>query len=645
VRVAWEGSQTGLHSLALVNRALCARLAHLGHELSLWPLEFAPELGVPELPPPPELAGLFRRPLSGPAEVTVRHRWPPDFRPPAAGHWVTIQPWEFGSLPRAWAAPLIEQVDEVWAYTRHVRDCYVDSGVPAERVRVVPLGVDTQTFRPGLLPLPLRTGKRFKFLFVGGTLWRKGFDILLAAYGRAFRTCDDVCLVIKEMGKGTFYRGQTGEDHLAQLRQQPDAPEVEYIEPPLSAEALAGLYAACDCLVLPYRGEGFGLPIAEAMACGLPVIVTGLGAALDFCNDSNAYLVPARRVYLAQKRIGDLDTVDHPWLAEPDLDALVDRLRHVARRPADARTRADAGCAHIRGHFTWDHAAAAADHALRELWQRPLHRSERGTSRLACPPTPGPDGQTGRLVPARRARFSLCMIVRNEENNLLDCVAPVLDLFDEVVINDTGSTDRTREIARSLGPKVKLIESTWPDSFAAARNLSLDHASGDWIFWLDADDRVDRDNHDKLATLFASLGHENLAFSLKCFCVPDPHNPAGTYVDHIRLFRNHPQVRWEYRVHEQILPAVRRQGGGVREAEVVITHVGYQTRHCAPASWCGTRRWCAGTWKTRPTSRFACSTWARSFRSKANTPRPCPCCAGAWLARARATRSSASSMP
>ncbi|HKB40816.1 MAG TPA: tetratricopeptide repeat protein, partial [Gemmataceae bacterium] len=82
-------------------------------------------------------------------------------------------------------------------------------------------------------------------------------------------------------------------------------------------------------------------------------------------------------------------------------------------------------------------------------------------------------------------------------------------------------------------------------------------------------------NRPKLAALLASLGNENAAYDLKCYCVPDPNNPSGTYVDHIRLFRNHPLIRWEYRVHEQILPAVRSLGGEVRWADVVITHVGY----------------------------------------------------------------------
>src|SRR5262249_42519599 len=65
------------------------------------------------------------------------------------------------------------------------------------------------------------------------------------------------------------------------------------------------------------------------------------------------------------------------------------------------------------------------------------------------------------------------------------------------------------------------------------------------------------------------------AYSMKCFCVPGPLNPAGTYVDHVRLFRNHPRLRWKYRVHEQILGAVRDLGGDVRFTDVVIHHTGY----------------------------------------------------------------------
>ena len=95
-----------------------------------------------------------------------------------------------------------------------------------------------------------------------------------------------------------------------------------------------------------------------------------------------------------------------------------------------------------------------------------------------------------------RPRVSLCMIVKNEEAKLPSCLKSVAGLVDEVVVVDTGSTDGTKAVAASLGARV--FNFTWVDSFAAARNASLDHATGEWILWLDADDFIDADNCRKL---------------------------------------------------------------------------------------------------------------------------------------------------
>jgi glycosyltransferase involved in cell wall biosynthesis len=97
------------------------------------------------------------------------------------------------------------------------------------------------------------------------------------------------------MGDDTFYKGQTAGETIKQIQADPDAAEVLYLTDELSEEELAGLYTACDCLVHPYRGEGFGMPVAEAMACALPVIVTAGGACDDFCSEENAYFVSAKR--------------------------------------------------------------------------------------------------------------------------------------------------------------------------------------------------------------------------------------------------------------------------------------------------------------------------------------------------------------
>ena len=80
---------------------------------------------------------------------------------------------------------------------------------------------------------------------------------------------------------------------------------LEYIEKILSEDEVVGLYTACNVLVHPYRGEGFGLPILEAMACGIPAIVTNGGACLDFCNEKNSLLVQANKKISKEKRVGN----------------------------------------------------------------------------------------------------------------------------------------------------------------------------------------------------------------------------------------------------------------------------------------------------------------------------------------------------
>jgi glycosyltransferase involved in cell wall biosynthesis len=185
-----------------------------------------------------------------------------------------------------------------------------------------------------------------------------------------------------------------------------------------------------------------------------------------------------------------------------------------------------------------------------------------------------------------RPPVSLCMIVKNEENNLPACLASVAGLTDEIVIVDTGSTDRTKEVALQAGAKV--FDFPWVDDFAAARNESIRHATGEWVFWMDADDRLDEDNRQKLRRLLADLPKEatsdsmpgNMAFVMKCLCLPDHQTGTATVVDHVRLFRNDPRIRWKYRIHEQILWAIHQVGGQARWSDIVIQHTGYQDAAC-----------------------------------------------------------------
>ena len=117
------------------------------------------------------------------------------------------------------------------------------------------------------------------------------------------------------------------------------------------------------------------------------------------------------------------------------------------------------------------------------------------------------------------------------------------------------------------------------DDFAAARNEALAHATGDYAFWLDADDVVDPPERAKLESILQRLrAGDDAACVVRCACDPSPDGSGGdTVVDHIRLFPLRDNIRWTYRMHEQILPSLDRDRAKVpvRRTHVTVRHTGY----------------------------------------------------------------------
>jgi hypothetical protein len=132
---------------------------------------------------------------------------------------------------------------------------------------------------------------------------------------------------------------------------------VELIQADLETPDLARLYRSCDVLVHPYRGEGFAMPVLEAMACGLPVIVTGGGPTDEFCPPDAGWRIRSRRVEFPEHRIDSFATAGAPWMLEPDVDDLVTLLQEAAsdRDERSARGRAGYGAAQA---LSWDVIAA-----------------------------------------------------------------------------------------------------------------------------------------------------------------------------------------------------------------------------------------------------------------------------------------------
>ena len=173
----------------------------------------------------------------------------------------------------------------------------------------------------------------------------------------------------------------------------------------------------------------------------------------------------------------------------------------------------------------------------------------------------------------RIPRLSLCMIARDEERFLGRCLESAAPIADEIIVVDTGSTDRTVEIAESFGAKVIRFE--WCDDFAAARNVALRAATGDWILSLDADEALRPDQHEILRKDIEDPGISGYHLRFK-----NHHTHAKTAgVVMIRLFRKLDGVHWENRIHEQMTTSLMKSGSAsglqLSISDVTVDHYGY----------------------------------------------------------------------
>ena len=342
--VRWIGDHTLKTSLSIINQNVAGRLRD------------EPGLAVQRV----ERTGVSAdEPLPHIAELEVRHQWPPDLSAAPSGRLALIQPWEFGAIPRDWVGPITENVDELWVPSEFVKRMYVDSGIDAERVQVVPNGVDLGVMRPDGPKLDL-DAPGLRLLFVGGLIGRKGPDVLLAAYRAAFAGRDDVTLVIKDFGAKSVYKG-TDREGLRAYAAAGTLPRVVLLEDELSDEEMASLYRACDVLVHPYRGEGFAMPVLEAMACGLPVIVTSGGPTDEFCPPDAGWRIRSERRALPGGRVDQWLTAAEPWMLEPDTGHLAELMLEAAADAA-GRERRGRAAAEAAQALSWD-AVARRYHA------------------------------------------------------------------------------------------------------------------------------------------------------------------------------------------------------------------------------------------------------------------------------------------
>lgn len=179
------------------------------------------------------------------------------------------------------------------------------------------------------------------------------------------------------------------------------------------------------------------------------------------------------------------------------------------------------------------------------------------------------------LLALKEPSISLCMIAKNEEQFIGDCLASVHGLVDEIIVVDTGSTDRTVEIAESFGAKV--YHYPWTGDFAAARNESLSHATSDWILVLDADETLPAEGHAELKKALRNKDNVGYALAIENL-MGDAGNEVQTALI-FRLFQNRPDVRFEGIIHEQAMLSAQRTGMPIYNLTTRIIHRGYLNQY------------------------------------------------------------------
>lgn len=376
----FQGPYDSSYSLALVNRELALALQAKGEQVSFYSTE-----GLGDYPAnqswlathAPECLSLQDEQLRRqPGKIALRNLYPPRLSDSYADL-TLLGPygWEESSFPADWVAQINARAHAVATMSHYVADVLRANGVSVPLL-VTGIGADHILRQPAqqiddlLLPSqpPL-------FLHISSAFARKGVDILIDAFTRAFAPWQAASLIIKtfanphnqvnEQLQDQGWQPQSENDAAIQIwrRSAQDQCQVVVIWRELSNAQLRWLYENTTALVAPTRGEGFGLPQAEAMFCCLPVITTNQGGQADFCNEQTAWLIPSQ-VEPAQSH---MQLPNSLWF-EPDVVVLIQYLRAFAQGSAELNVPSKLAVAHnhIKQHYTWSVVAQKLAQAIQD---------------------------------------------------------------------------------------------------------------------------------------------------------------------------------------------------------------------------------------------------------------------------------------
>jgi len=298
------------------------------------------------------------------ADVVLRNLYPPRvYDAKGLINLTNSYGWEESSFPQEYIKDFNQYLDALPVTSKYVQKLMIDNGLSIPAI-VTGDGAD-HILNVKARSVNLKTKKNFKFLHISSCFSRKGIDVLLEAYCNTFSTKDDVCLIIK-----TFPNIHNNVEKLIALQKsnKKDCPSIELINKDLEDGYIVDLYQKCDCLVAPSRGEGYGLPMAEAMLFDLPVITTGFSGQIDFCNNKNSWLID----YSFQKANTHMNLFNSYW-AEPNIESLSTLLKELYHLPrSEVTKKTKLAKENILANHKWDNCAKRMIEVVEYIKNQPI---------------------------------------------------------------------------------------------------------------------------------------------------------------------------------------------------------------------------------------------------------------------------------
>ena len=424
MNISWFGGFDSVHAFPTINRKLSEAMEKRGHRI--YRNRHYTETG--ELTPVYLVFGyeyIFN--------TDVRH----DLT-------VGMMTWEFGgpnSVPLGWRAG-VKNWDLTLSICEWVSRVFHKNGM--KNVATVNMGVDPEEFQP----VEKESDGIYRFLWAGGSDKRHGWDLAIRAFREAFPDRKDVRLILK---MDTNYPG------IKSFVEQINDPRIEYYHKNIAS--MAEFYHSGDCLVFPVRGAGPGLIGMEAMACGLPVIITGAGGPLTYSKFAYRIGVDIQRTSHHCKT----DSPE-PYWTEPKYNELVSCMKEVFNNQVAAKVLGKSASDYIRTEWTWDKSAERLEYLL-EQGLKPIE-------------------------------VSMIILVHNRPKSVIErCIDRVVEFTNAVddpgfeiliVDNNTGAWE-VQVDAASKHPHNQVVRNDKDLGVSLGRNVGMKHARGKYLMFLDDD--------------------------------------------------------------------------------------------------------------------------------------------------------------